>query len=152
MDARFKPAHDGSEMTGAILSVLVLLCAATTVALAHSCPAPLANATQLVLVTAKTMNSRTATVRRFARVSADAPWRTVGGPASALIGRKGLAWAYPLRASAGKGEPIKIDGDKRTSAGFFIIGAPFGFAVSRRPGYLRSRRGTVCVDDPRLAA
>ena len=133
-----------------VLAVTLLLAPAG--ALAQSCPEPLASARRLVLVIAGTMNSRTATVRRFTRASGDARWRAVGGPASALIGRKGLAWAYSFRAVAHKGEPIKIEGDKRTPAGFFAIGAPFGFAASHRPGYLRIKSGTVCVDDARSAA
>jgi L,D-peptidoglycan transpeptidase YkuD (ErfK/YbiS/YcfS/YnhG family) len=94
---------------------------------AQSCPAPLTVAKRLVLVVAPTMSSSTASLQRFERAAPDAPWHPVGGPASALIGHKGVAWA---------------------PAGFFTIGRSFGFAASRQPGYLRINTGMVCVDDP----
>src|SRR5262249_2849669 len=43
----------------------------------------------------------------------------------------------------------KVEGDNRTPAGFFRIGSSFGFAPSRRPGYIELKSGeTVCVEDP----
>ena len=41
-----------------------------------------------------------------------------------------------------------MDGDKRALAGFYKIGRSFGFAASRRPGYMRIAEGMTCVDDP----
>ena len=76
------------------------------------------------------------------------PWRAIGGPVSALIGYRGLAWAHAFRHFARTGEPIKFDGDKRAPAGFFRIGRSFGFAPSRLPHYLRIAAGMVCVADP----
>ena len=116
-------------------------------ALAQSCPEPLATARRLVLVTADTLTSTTATVQRFERAAPNAPWQLSGGPATALIGHRGLAWAHAFRAFARKGEPVKVEGDKRTPAGFYKIGRSFGFAVSDRPGYLRITDGMTCVDD-----
>ena len=118
------------------------------VALAQSCPAPLAGARKLVLVTADTMNATIASLQRFTRASPSAKWAPESGPVTALIGLKGVGWAYAFRAIARAGEPMKIDGDKRVPAGFFKIGRPFGFAPSERPGYLRIEEGMTCVDDP----
>jgi len=117
-------------------------------ALAQDCPAPLAAAQRLVLVVANTMSSTTATVRRFERATPTSPWQVVGGPASALIGRNGVAWAHAFAPFAQAGEPMKREGDKRAPAGFFGIGRSFGFAASTRPGYLHIVEGTACVDDP----
>jgi L,D-peptidoglycan transpeptidase YkuD (ErfK/YbiS/YcfS/YnhG family) len=116
-------------------------------ALAQSCPQPLASAHRLVLVTADSMRSTTASLQRFARASAQAPWQPVGGPQSALIGYNGVGWAHAFASFARDGEPEKVDGDKRAPAGFYRIGRSFGFAASRRPGYLRIAQGTVCIDD-----
>jgi L,D-peptidoglycan transpeptidase YkuD (ErfK/YbiS/YcfS/YnhG family) len=115
---------------------------------AQSCPAPLDAANRLVLAVAATMNNNTATMRRFERPSPQAPWRLLGGPESALIGHKGLAWAYTFRRFAAAGEPTKVDGDKRSPAGFFRLGKRFGFSPARWPDYLHIVPGTVCVDDP----
>ena len=117
-------------------------------ALPQSCPQPLASATKLVLVVAETMSSTTASLRRYERAAPDAPWRAVGGPESALIGYRGVAWAQAFRAFVRGREVVKVDGDKRVPAGFFAVGHSFGFAASTWPGYLRIATGTVCVDDP----
>jgi L,D-peptidoglycan transpeptidase YkuD (ErfK/YbiS/YcfS/YnhG family) len=134
----------------ALLAVILLI--APNVAQAQSCPEPLASARRLVLVVADSMTSTTASLQRFERDAPASPWRAVGGPVSALIGHKGVAWAYSFRQFARAGEPVKAEGDKRNPAGFFAIGRSFGFAASHRLGYLRILAGTVCVDDPRSPA
>ena len=132
-------------MRAALLTVLALI--VPQAALAQSCPQPLAQARRLVLVTADTLTSTTASVQRFERAAPNAPWRAEGGAVTALIGHKGLGWAHAFRGFARAGEPVKVEGDKRVPAGFFKIGRSFGFAVSDRPGYLRITEGTTCVYD-----
>ena len=132
-------------MRAALLAFVMLI--APQVALAQSCPALLSDARRLVLVVADKMTSVTASLRRFERASSDAPWKQIDGPASALIGHKGVAWAPTFREFARAGEPIKAEGDKRAPAGFFTIGQSFGFATSKLPGYLRVAEGTTCVTD-----
>lgn len=146
MDARTKAAHDGRRMRRSLLIFAVLLLPLQ--ALAQPCPAPLASAQRLVLVTADSMNTPAARLQRFTRARADAPWRPNGGPVSALVGRAGMAWGYPFRSLARPGEPVKVEGDKRAPVGFYRVGTSFGFAASPRPGYLRIGEGTVCVSDP----
>lgn len=137
------------------LFVLIMMFApglVPSLAWAQSCPAPLRDARKLVLVTADTLTSTTASLQLFTRAAPNAPWRADGGPTTALIGYNGVGWAQAFRAYAHKGEPIKVDGDKRVPAGFFKIGRSFGFSPSRRPGYLRIAKGMTCVDDPRSPA
>ncbi|HZQ12843.1 MAG TPA: hypothetical protein VFB31_08550 [Pseudolabrys sp.] len=133
-------------MRAALLALIVLI--APQAAAAQSCPAPLADARRLVLVVADKMTSTTASLQSYERAAPGTPWKKVGGPASALIGHRGLAWAPAFRSAARAGEPTKLEGDKRAPAGFFRIGNSFGFAASSRPGYLRIVNGTTCVDDP----
>ncbi|MBS0247665.1 MAG: hypothetical protein JSR61_13685 [Proteobacteria bacterium] len=135
-----------------IALLAMALMAAPSLAFAQSCPAPLAQARHLVLVTPDTMTSRTATLRRYTRASPAAPWQADGGPVSALIGRSGTAWSHAFRAFAAAGEPIKVDGDRRTPAGFYAIGRSFGFAAVKRAHYLHIEEGTTCVDDAASAA
>ena len=52
------------------MAVMAALMLSGFAALAQSCPAPLAEARRLVLVTAKTMNAPTATMRLYERGSA----------------------------------------------------------------------------------
>ncbi len=138
-------ARRANKIHAAIFATALLI--VPHAALAQSCPEPLASARRLVLVTADTLTSTTASVRRFERASANAPWESSGGPATALIGHRGVAWAHAFRAFAQKREPVKVEGDKRAPAGFYKIGRSFGFAVSDRPGYLRITDGMTCVDD-----
>lgn len=130
-----------------ILPIVTLLLAASP-ALGQSCPAPLANARKLVLVTPDTMTSTSATMQRFTRSSPDESWRADGGPITATIGRAGTAWSYAFRSYAAAGEPVKVDGDKRVPAGVYPLGRSFGFAPSRLRGYMRIGEGMTCVDDP----
>jgi len=120
---------------------------APAVAQAQNCTPPLRDARRLVLVTTETTASASATVRRYQRTSPAAPWREIGGPASALIGHHGVGWAHAFAQFAQPGEPVKVEGDKRTPAGFFSIGPSFGFAASSRRGYLRIAEGSTCVSD-----
>ena len=45
-------------------------------------------------------------------------------------------------------EPTKVEGDKRSPAGIYQIGRPFGFARSQLANYLRLQPDSVCVEDP----
>lgn len=134
-------------MSTRLLAVALALFAASP-ALAQTCPAPLGSALRLVLVVPDNFFTTTATLQRYERASAAAPWQPAGGPETALIGHNGTGWAFAFRRFARKGEPVKVDGDKRIPAGFFTIGRSFGFGASPRRNYLRVSEGTVCVDDP----
>src|SRR5215813_12969820 len=134
--------------------------------LAASCPPPLAQAKRLVLVATQSMDTALATLQLFTRRSAHMPWKRVSAAEPAVVGKAGLAGGHPCQtpldveggvapAKAGLAdvkegeEPEKVEGDNRTPAGFFRIGASFGFAPSRRPGYIELKSGeTVCVEDP----
>jgi D-alanyl-D-alanine dipeptidase len=135
-----------------ILALILILSLLPAAALAQACPEPLASARRLLLVTADGMATPAATARLFARAEAAAPWRMVGGPAHALIGKNGLGWAHDFRRFAQRGEPVKVEGDRRAPIGFFAIGRAFGFAPSSGRGYLRIEQGMTCVDDVRSPA
>jgi L,D-peptidoglycan transpeptidase YkuD (ErfK/YbiS/YcfS/YnhG family) len=130
-----------------------LIFAATTILVspvyADTCPAPIAEASRLVLVTTRSMDTQLATMRLFTRQSANKPWKRISAAEPAVVGKAGLGWGYSFLDLKDREEPEKVEGDKRTPAGFFRIGASFGFAPSRRPGYLELKAGeTVCVEDP----
>jgi L,D-peptidoglycan transpeptidase YkuD (ErfK/YbiS/YcfS/YnhG family) len=147
------PNGRGKALRRRFLALLPLLfCLVCAPAFAQSCPEPLASARRLVLVTAPNTSTTSATLARFERVAPSQPWRAVGAPEPALIGRNGMGWAQAFRALAQRGEPIKAEGDKRVPAGFYKIGGSFGFSPSNRPGHLHIREGTVCVHDPSSAA
>jgi len=115
---------------------------------AQTCPAPLAEAKRLVLVTAPTMNDVAATMRLYERASAKDAWQVRGEPEPVTIGRGGMAWSQFFLRFARRGEPVKVEGEKRTPAGIFSIGRSFGTLASSRPNYLHITPDTICVDDP----
>jgi L,D-peptidoglycan transpeptidase YkuD (ErfK/YbiS/YcfS/YnhG family) len=133
-----------------LLTLVVLL--APSLARAQSCPAPLAQARKLVLVTSDTFSNSTATLQTFTRPDASSSWRAASGSVTALVGHKGIGWSYIFKNFAAPGEPIKVDGDKRVPAGIFRIGRSFGLVPSRLPNYLQITEGMTCVDDARSPA
>ena len=114
---------------------------------AQSCPAPLADAKRLVLVTAPSMNDMAATMRLYERASANAAWRALGATEPVTIGRAGMGWSQVFTRLARRDEPLKVEGDKRAPAGLFPIGRSFGILASSRPDYLHVTSDTICVND-----
>jgi L,D-peptidoglycan transpeptidase YkuD (ErfK/YbiS/YcfS/YnhG family) len=131
-------------------ALALLALAATFVsapALAQNCPAPLAQAKRLVLVTADTVDTPAATLQLFERSTPKDPWKALGGAEPALVGRAGMAWSHFFRDLRRGNEPLKIEGDKRAPAGVYPIGRSFGTVPSSRPGHLLVTNDTVCVHD-----
>ena len=114
---------------------------------AQSCPAPLASAKRLVLVTALSMNDMVGTMRLYERGSANEAWRALDASEPATIGRAGMGWSQFFLKLARRGEPLKVEGDKRTPAGIYPIGRSFGILASSRPDYLHVTPDTICVHD-----
>jgi D-alanyl-D-alanine dipeptidase len=124
------------------------LLASTGDALAQHCPAPLAEARRLVVVTAATMNATAAQLRLFERTSPSEPWRAITAAEPAMVGKAGMGWSHFYRQLRRGNEPIKVEGDKRAPAGVYPLGRSFGILPSSRPDYLHVAADTVCVDDP----
>jgi len=129
-------------------SLIALSALAAVSALAQTCPEPLQSARRLVLVTADNMDTSAATMQLFERASPADPWRPLGPAEPALVGRKGMGWGYGFYQLGQGGEPVKVEGDKKTPMGIYRIGVSFGFASSSRPGYIQIKDETVCIDDP----
>jgi len=132
----------------AVIAVVAVATAHSAAARAQSCPAPLANAKRLVLVTAPGMNDIAATMRLYERASAKEPWRALDATEPATIGKAGMGWSQFFLKLARRGEPLKVEGDKRTPAGIYPIGRSFGILASSRPDYLHVTPDTICVHDP----
>jgi L,D-peptidoglycan transpeptidase YkuD (ErfK/YbiS/YcfS/YnhG family) len=116
---------------------------------AETCPGPITEASRLVLVTTRSMDTALATLQLFTRRSDNMPWKRVSAAEPAVVGRAGLGWGFPFLNFKESEEPEKVEGDNRTPAGFFRIGRSFGFGPSTRPGYIEVKSGeTVCVEDP----
>jgi L,D-peptidoglycan transpeptidase YkuD (ErfK/YbiS/YcfS/YnhG family) len=135
--------------TAAALAVMAgLLASPVPRAWAQSCPAPLAEARRLVLVTAKSMNDMHATMQLYERAAPVEPWRTAGPAEPVVLGRAGMGWSHFFRRYAKAGEIMKVEGDKRAPAGVYPIGRSFGTVPSPRRGHLQVTDDTVCVYEP----
>lgn len=119
---------------------------------AQTCPALLEGARRLVLVTFDSMSSSNAVMRLFERTRSGGAWQRLHGPEPAVLGINGAAWGPGFLSFGRPGDPQKREGDRRTPAGIFALGPPFGFAPSRLARYMQLRSDTVCVDDPRSGA
>jgi len=119
---------------------------------AQSCPAPLAQARRLILVTAANMSTTAARLQTFERAAPNGPWRALGPAEPATIGKAGMAWSHFYRQLRRGAEPIKVEGDKRAPAGIYRVGRSFGTLASTRAAYLHVTADTVCVDDPNSPA
>lgn len=118
-------------------------------AYAGSCPSPVSTALRLVMVTTRSMNVSYARMQLFTRTSADTPWSRAGRVEPVVVGKAGLGWGYTFLRFRRDGEFEKVEGDKRTPAGFFRIGASFGFSNSNLGGHVVLKaKETVCVEDP----
>ena len=116
---------------------------------AAAAPVP-ASARQLVLVVTPSWDTTSGTLRRYARSSANAPWRRVGRTVPVVVGATGLAWGADSLGAAG--DPHKREGDGRSPAGVFPLDSAFGFAAASamttvRMPYVPLVAGTECVDD-----
>ena len=133
---------------GAATMAVAIAVGAASDALAQSCPAPLAQARRLILVTAGSMSATAAQLQTFERASPAAAWRALGPAEPAVVGSAGMAWSHFFRQLARQGEPIKLEGDKRAPAGIYQLGRSFGILASSQPDYLHVNDDTVCVYDP----
>jgi D-alanyl-D-alanine dipeptidase len=59
-----------------------------------------------------------------------------------------MGWSQFFTRLAHRGEPLKVEGDKRAPAGIYPIGRSFGILASSRPNYLQVTPDTICVHDP----
>ena len=71
----------------------------TSAASSSGCPADLAAATRLILITPESMTSFRAKMQGFERQRPSEPWKVRGQQSEVVIGRNGLAWGYPFRKS-----------------------------------------------------
>ena len=94
------------------------------------------------------MGDMAATLRLYERASPSEPWQALGAAEPTTIGRGGMAWSQFFQRLARRGEPIKVEGDKRTPAGVYSIGRSFGILASSRRNYLHVTPDTICVNDP----
>lgn len=112
------------------------------------CPRPIHRATRLMVVTVDSMDANKAELRTFVRKNPADRWTKAGEPQAAVVGANGIGWGHTYLAFRRGSEPVKEEGDERTPAGIYRIGAMFGFAKDKRPNYVQLTPGRqFCVED-----
>lgn len=112
---------------------------------------PTAEATQMLLVTAKDWNSTTGTLQRYERASLDFPWQKVGDKINVTLGKNGMGWGIGLHGASLTFGPKVIEGSKRTPVGVFAINLAFGKDSAKKLGvklpYKQITETIFCPDD-----
>lgn len=139
------------------LAVSVPLSVAASIADARpSAPTPVDadSALQMIVSTTADWDAVDATLQRYERDRVGAPWRRVGEPISASVGRSGLGWGTGLHGAVSVDGPTKREGDGKAPAGIYRLSSAFGYAAPAevpwiRLPYVQSDASIECVDDLR---
>ena len=128
-----------------LLSLLLLLAAASGVRADSASPVIPADSTQLLLVTSADWQAASGQLQAFERI--EGAWRPVRPPFAVSIGKHGSAWGSGLHPEPQAG-PQKREGDGKAPAGLFALGTAFGYAPVNTTalGYQAMAESDWCVD------
>ncbi len=107
---------------------------------------------QMLLVIGDSLTASTGSLQRFQR-SSGGKWLPLGKEQAVILGRNGMGWGRGLHRLSTSEMPRKAEGDGRSPAGVFELGAVFGRTPpdrlpDLRMPYVRNNRLLECVDDP----
>lgn len=140
-------------MKPVFIMMISLLAAVSVGATGQGGASPMQDAGQALVVITPDWNSSTGTLQRYERTSEG--WRRAGDSFPVVIGRSGMGWGLGLNSERSDGlvkdPPVKKEGDGRSPAGIFPIGAAFGYDESKpewlKLAYVPLTPATECVDD-----
>ena len=105
----------------------------------------------MIVVTTDSWSAHQARLARFVRERPDTPWQRLEEWRPAVIGHAGLGWGRGLHPDSLTG-PQKVEGDGRSPAGIFRVGAAYGYG-EKKPArgwpYRIVDAAWGCVDDPK---
>jgi L,D-peptidoglycan transpeptidase YkuD (ErfK/YbiS/YcfS/YnhG family) len=115
-----------------------------------------ATARELVVAIVANWDAVPATLKRYRRDAATAPWQLVGDPWPGVVGHAGTGWGVGLHGAGnpeGQDGPVKREGDGKSPAGVFALRGSYGYAKSAPAGtalpYTQVSEPWKCVDDPK---
>lgn len=102
---------------------------------------------ELVVGIVDDWTATTATLRSYSRI--DGRWQQLDEPWPAVVGRTGVAWGRGQHGA--QPGPTKREGDGKSPAGVFALGAAYGYASGAPAGtqlrYVAADAELECVDD-----
>ncbi|MEC9047717.1 MAG: L,D-transpeptidase family protein [Planctomycetota bacterium] len=98
---------------------------------------------QALLVSSRGWSAAEGRLQRWQR-GGDGEWRAVGAPVQVSLGRSGMGWGLGLHRGAPG--PSKREGDGRSPAGVFELGAAFGYAATPPAGVTVAYRAADARD------
>jgi hypothetical protein len=144
-----------NSLCGTVFFCAALLISAASPVASQAPDQPLRSSLQLIVVTTPGWNAVSGRLQRFERTQPDKEWKPVGDPIVIVVGKKGAAWGaglIPTDSLRSPADPVKKEGDGKSPAGVFRIGAAFGYAghapSAWKMPYLSLTPSVECVDDP----
>src|SRR5262249_46561909 len=124
--------------TSLCLLSTVFICMAATLPAQVKQRDPLADATEIIIVTTAGWDSPQGTMRRYERNHPLGKWKAAGGPIAVTVGKNGLGWGsgvLPLDAFRREaGGPDTKEGDGKAPAGIFRLSKAFGYGAEPQSG------------------
>lgn len=110
------------------------------------------NCKQMLLVVTDSPTSTKGELVYFERESDNSPWKNISNTISVVLGRNGLGWGNGLNSVDSSKLPMKTEGDGRSPAGVFELGAAFGYASADEMeglniSYIPITEMVECIDD-----
>ena len=110
------------------------------------------NCKQMLLVVTDSPTSTKGELVYFERTNYDSPWQNISNTIPVVLGRNGLGWGNGLNSIDSSKLPMKTEGDGRSPAGVFELGAAFGYASademeSLNVSYIPITEMVECIDD-----
>lgn len=136
-----------------LLNIFIILILTSTFVSGTEYPQLIDNSRQMLLVLTEDDSAQTGTLFLFNRDKESKAWHLTGNEIAIVVGRKGLAWSSEDNSKVMPEIPRKIEGDDKSPAGVFTLGACFGFAKETemkdlKIPYLHISEVTECIDDP----
>lgn len=111
---------------------------------------PMPEHQQLLVVTTPGWNAYQGTLQRFEWT--DNNWQPIGERIDIVVGKKGMGWGIGVEDFTANEGPVKKEGDLKSPAGIFRLGAAFGYASATevswaKTPYIHVSTSTMCIED-----
>ena len=129
--------------------LFMMLILTSTLAFGIEHPQLIQDSNQMLLVVTADDSAQTGVLYMFFRETVKNDWQMSGDKIPVVVGRNGLAWGMEKPYGI---MPHKVEGDGKSPAGVFPLGACFGFAPATemkdlKIPYLHITEMTECIDD-----